>query len=388
MRSVRWVWAAAAFVAVVLLAIEWPVLAVLYGLHPAAAMVLAMTHSAAVVLTVRWPLVGIAVSSFGSLATMLATFPMAAVLPWPWPVTGILAHCLLVALLSLRHQWYWVAGGWGAGTVLTALAFVVTPERTLGGLANGVVLVSVTAGLAMLGVLERLWRQGAIRVQQAEELSAEEAQRRRDLEERNRIARELHDVVAHSMSVIHVQASTAQYRKPGIDESVQHEFDDIARSARQALSEMRALLAVLRSDDAAPTAPAPMLRDVPGLIETARASGATITESIETGAPATTGMTAYRIVQEGLSNALRHAPGAEIQVRTAYQDEHRTLTIEVLNSPPRGPLAPAPGSGLGLAGVRERVSALGGTVQAGPTAAGGFRLWAALPVGDAPGAEQ
>src|SRR5699024_2419902 len=163
-RSVRWVWAAAAFVAVVLLAIEWPVLAVLYGLHPAAAMVLAMTHSAAVVLTVRWPLVGIAVSSFGSLATMLATFPMAAVLPWPWPVTGILAHCLLVALLSLRHQWYWVAGGWGAGTVLTALAFVVTPERTLGGLANGVVLVSVTAGLAMLGVLERLWRQGAIRV--------------------------------------------------------------------------------------------------------------------------------------------------------------------------------------------------------------------------------
>src|SRR5699024_6888535 len=104
-RSVRWVWAAAAFVAVVLLAIEWPGLAVLYGLHPAAAMVLAMTHSAAVVLTVRWPLVGIAVSSFGSLATMLATFPMAAVLPWPWPVTGILAHCLLVALLSLRHPW-------------------------------------------------------------------------------------------------------------------------------------------------------------------------------------------------------------------------------------------------------------------------------------------
>ncbi len=388
MRSVRWVWAGAAFVALALLAVEWPVLVVLYRQHPAVAMVLSMAHSAAIVLAVRWPVVGIAVSSAGSLATMLATFAMAPLLPWPWPVTGIVAHCLLVVLLALRHQWYWVAGGWGAGTVLTALAFVVTPERTLGGLANGVVLVSVTAGLAMLGVLERLWRQGAIRVQQAEELSAEEAQRRRDLEERNRIARELHDVVAHSMSVIHVQASTAQYRKPGIDASVQQEFDDIARSARQALSEMRALLTVLRSDDAAPTAPAPTLQDVRELVETARASGATITDSIQTGAPATIGMTAYRIVQEGLSNALRHAPGAEIEVRTTFQDEGRALTVEVVNSPPRGDAVPAPGSGLGLAGVRERVSALGGTVEATPTATGGFRLRAVLPVGDSPPAAE
>jgi len=375
--ATRWVWASTCVAAVALLAVAWPVLATLYLLHPAVALVLAVAHSAGIVLAVRWPWLGIALSTSSSLAAMLVTFPLAG-LPWPWPVTGMIAQCLLVAVLALRHQWYWVVAGWGAGTLLTALAFVI-PGRVPGGLANGVVLVSLTAALAMLGVLERLWRQGAVRAQQAEQVSAEEAQRRRDLEERNRIARELHDVVAHSMSVIHVQASTALYRKPGIDPSVQQEFDDIAASSRQALSEMRALLALLRSDTAAPTAPAPVLADIPDLVETARASGATITDSIETDAPATVGLTAYRIVQEGLSNALRHAPGAEIEVTTAFDDDG-SLIVQVANSAPSGAAAPAAGSGLGLAGIRERVGALGGTVTAGPTPAGGYRLVAVLPV--------
>ena len=362
-----------------LLAVAWPVLAVLYQLHPAVAMVLSVAHSAAIVLAVRWPWLGIALSTSASLASMLVTFPMTGELFWPWPVTGMIAQCLLVLVLALRHQWHWAVAGWSAGTLLTALAFVI-PGRVPGALANGVVLVSLTAGLAMLGVLERLWRQGAARARQAEQVSAEEAQRRRDLEERNRIARELHDVVAHSMSVIHVQASTAVYRKPGIEASVQQEFDDIAASSRQALSEMRALLGLLRSDSAAPTAPAPGLVDIPDLVETARASGATITDSIATDAPATVGLTAYRIVQEGLSNALRHAPGAEIEVTTALDDGGSNLIVQVVNSAPSGGAAPAPGSGLGLAGIRERVGALGGSVTAGPSPSGGYRLVAVLPV--------
>ena len=378
--ATRWVWAATCFVALVLLAVAWPVLVTLYGVHSTLAMVLAVAHSTAGPLAIRWPWAGIGLSSLASLGTMLATYAVAAELPCPWPVTGILAQCLLLAVLAARHQWYWVAGAWSVGALLTALASVLVPTPVPGGLANGVVLVSVTAGLAMLGVLERLWRQGAVRAQHAEELSAEEAQRRRDLEERNRIARELHDVVAHSMSVINVQATTAQYRKPGIDEAVQQEFDDIAKSSRQALSEMRYLLAVLRSDDAAPTAPVPTSTDIPDLVETARASGATITDSIETDAPPTVGPTAYRIVQEALSNALRHAPGAEIEVTAGFTDARTALRVEVVNSAPAGDALPAPGSGLGLAGIRERVSALGGTVQAGPTAVGGFRLSAVLPV--------
>lgn len=378
--STRWVWASACFAALTLLAVAWPVLATLYGVHPAVAMVLAVTQSAAIVLAIRWPWAGIGLSSLSSLAAMLVTFAPAADLPWPWPVTGIIAQCLLLAVLALGHQWYWVASGWSASALLTALASVLAPTRAPGVLANGVVLVSLTAGIALAGVLERLWRRGAARAQQAEELSIEEAQRRRDLEQRNRIARELHDVVAHSMSVINVQATTAQYRRPGIDEALQQEFDDIAKSSRQALSEMRSLLAVLRSDDTAPTAPVRTLKDIPDLVENARASGATITDSIEMDAPATVGPTAYRIVQEALSNALRHAPGAEIEVTAAFGNGRRALTVEVVNSVPEDGATPAPGSGLGLAGIRERVSALGGAVEAGPTASGGFRLVATLPV--------
>lgn len=383
----RWVWAGACFAALALLAVSWPLFAALYGLSPAVAMGLAVGHSAAIALAVRWPWAGIGVSFLTSLATMVLTVELAALLPWPWPVTAIVAQCVLVALLALRHQWYWAVGAWSVGAFLTALAFVLTHGGTPGGLANGVVLVSVTAVLTVLGILERLWRQGTARAQQAEELSAEEAQRRRDLEERNRIARDMHDIVAHSMSVINVQASTAQYRKSGIDVAVQQEFDDIANSSRQALAEMRSLLAVLRGDDAVPTAPVPTLGDIPELVATARASGAEITDQIDGEAPPTVGLTAYRIVQEALSNALRHAPGSQIKVTTALESGGRVLRVSVVNSAPREEGLAAPGSGFGLAGIRERVSALGGRVLAEPTAAGGFRISASLPVlpqGDGP----
>ena len=179
--ATRWVWAVSCFVTLALLAVAWPVLATLYSVHPALAMVLALAHSAAPVVAIRWPWAGIGTSSLASVGAILATYPVAAELPWPWPVTGIVAQCLLLVVLSLRHQWYWVAGAWSAGALLTLLASVLVPTRVPGALANGVVLVSVTAALAMLGVLERLWRKGAARAQQAEELSAEEAQRRAEL---------------------------------------------------------------------------------------------------------------------------------------------------------------------------------------------------------------
>src|SRR5699024_3402429 len=154
----RWVWASACVAAVVLLAVAWPLLATVYLLHPAVAMLVAAAPSAAVVLAVRWPWLGVALSTAASVDSMLVDFPMVSELPWPWPLTGMIAQCLLVVVLALRHQWYWVVAGWGAETLLTALAFVI-PGRVPGALANGVVLVSLTAGLAMLAGLERLWRQ-------------------------------------------------------------------------------------------------------------------------------------------------------------------------------------------------------------------------------------
>lgn len=386
-----WTWLGVSFTAAVLVAVGWPLLVALYGVHPAVAMVLAVGQSVALVLAVRWVWAAIGLATLAALGTMLAASGAATdpTTPWPWPVATLVAHCLLVALIGLRHRWRPAVVAWAAGVVATVTAFAVVGEVPAGGLGNGVVLASVSAGLAALGVLIRLWTQNAGRAEQAERLSAEETQRRQDLEERNRIARELHDVVAHSMSVINVQATTAQYRKAGIVPDVQQEFDDIAASSRQALTEMRALLALLRNDDAAPTAAMPRLGDVPDLVEATRASGAAITYAGVTGGvdaevPATVGLTAFRAVQEALSNALRHAPGAAIEVTTSFEDG--SVAVRVVNSAPQTDAESAPGSGLGLAGIRERVTALGGTVVAGPTAEGGFSVVASLPVGGADGA--
>lgn len=383
-----WTWVGASFAAAVLVAVGWPLLVALYGVQPAVAPVLAVGQSLALVLAVRWVWAAIGLATLAAIGTMLAASGAATdpTTPWPWPVAALVAHCLLVALIGLRHRWRPAVVAWAAGVVATVTAFAVVGEVPAGGLGNGVVLASVSAGLAALGVLIRLWTQNAGRAEQAERLSAEETQRRQDLEERNRIARELHDVVAHSMSVINVQATTAQYRKPGIVPDVQQEFDDIAASSRQALTEMRALLALLRNDDAAPTAAMPRLADIPDLVEATRASGASITYAGDVGGvdaevPATVGLTAFRAVQEALSNALRHAPGATIEVTTSVEDG--SVAVRVVNSAPQRGAERAPGSGLGLAGIRERVTALGGTVVAGPTPQGGFSVVASLPVGGA-----
>ena len=375
-----WTWLAVSFAAGVLVAVGWPVTAALYGVHPALAMVLTVAHSGAAVLTVRYVWAGLALSAGAGLGMIVATADAAGTWPWPWPVTTLLTHCLIIVVLALRRSWVWAWAAWAVGVLLTIAALLVGPAGVPdGAMANGIVFVSVSAGVAIIGALGRLWTLSASRVEQAETISADEARRRRELQERNRIARELHDVVAHSMSVINVQATTARYRKPHIDESVQQEFADIAESSRRALGEMRALLAILRGDDAAPTAPVPSLGDIGELVEASRASGTAISYTGDgKEVSATVGLTAFRVVQEALSNALRHAPGASVEVVTAVEGD--ALKIRVVNSAPEGQADPAPGSGLGLAGIRERVFALDGNVTAEATPHGGFVVAASLPL--------
>jgi signal transduction histidine kinase len=181
------------------------------------------------------------------------------------------------------------------------------------------------------------------------------------------------------MSVITVQASTARYRQPGLDEAIQQEFEEIAASSRRALGEMRGLLGILRGQDTAPTAPLPGLGDVAGLVESTRASGAEITfTGTDAEVPDAVGLTAFRLVQEALSNALRHAPGSAVTVTVT--DEGYNLRVRVTNTAPERSDEPTPGARLGLAGIRERAHALGGTVTAGHTPDGGFELTATLPV--------
>ncbi len=207
---------------------------------------------------------------------------------------------------------------------------------------------------------------------------AEEVGQRRVLEERTRIARELHDVVVHHMSVIAVQATTAPYRlESGLSAEVALEFQAIGASARASLHELRQMLDVLRGSESAAT---PGLNDLSKLIESTRMAGIPTLMIMNGAAPAPPSdvqHAAYRIVQEALSNVIKHAPGAATTVMVANQPPD--LAIDVINKRPPVPTRPPNPPGHGLIGVRERAEAAGGTVLTGPTGDGGFRLRALLP---------
>jgi len=209
------------------------------------------------------------------------------------------------------------------------------------------------------------------------------------LEERARIARELHDVVAHHMSLVAVRAETAPYRLAGLDDAVRGEFGSLSETAREALSDMRRLLGVLRYDQPAGRSPQPRLSDLPELIETSRKAGVPVRLAAPPAleVPSGVGVCAYRIVQESLSNAGRHAPGAAVTVTVDHDVD--AVLLRVANGPAE-PVdlveigaGPAPGPGHGLTGMRERVALLGGSLSAGPSPDGGFVVSALLPIGTA-----
>ena len=207
------------------------------------------------------------------------------------------------------------------------------------------------------------------------------------LDERARIARELHDVVAHHVSLVAVRAETAPYRLTGLPDAAREEFAEISRISRESLAEMRRLLGVLRSEGPPPTAPQPGLADLAELLEWIRSTGTPVrleTHGSVAGLPAAVDVSAYRILQEALTNAARHATGAPVRVR--LQRTASELTLSVRNDPPPGRAGgghgapPAGEAGHGLRGMRERAGMLGGELHAGPTADGGFEVTATLPL--------
>ena len=204
------------------------------------------------------------------------------------------------------------------------------------------------------------------------------------LEQRTRFARELHDVVAHHMSLMAIRAESAPHRLGELPEPVRAEFGSLSGSARQALADMRRLLSALRSDQPAAHAPQPGLEDLPGLIGAARKAGMTVEMSAPPApdqVPPSAGLCAYRVVQEALSNAGRHAAGAPVAVCVGYNAG--TVRLQVTNGPgvPAGQRADGHGPGHGLSGMRERVELLGGSLSAGAAPGGGFVVSAVLPLG-------
>jgi signal transduction histidine kinase len=201
--------------------------------------------------------------------------------------------------------------------------------------------------------------------------------------ERARIARELHDVVAHHISMIAVQAETARLTTAGLPPTGAQRLSAIADTARSALTEMRRLLGVLREDARAEPAdrrPQPGLRQLNELLDAARDASGTGARLILSGSPVALDpgveLAAYRIVQESLTNARRHAPGAAVDVALHYTDDALLLTIRD-NGP--GPPAALPVPGHGLLGMRERAAAVGGEFRTGLAAGGGFLVEATLP---------
>jgi signal transduction histidine kinase len=245
-------------------------------------------------------------------------------------------------------------------------------------------LPALTAWL--LGDMMR-WRRGFYA---ALEERAARLERERDAQaqiaaaaERARIARELHDVVAHNVSVMVVQADGASYALDADPERARQALGAIAATGRQALAEMRSLLGVLRSagDITAELAPQPGIEQLTGLLEQARASGLPVSftvEGVPRPLPPSAALTAYRVVQESLTNARKHGgPTVTATVTLRFCEDGVAVTV---TDDGKGIAGPADGQGHGLIGMRERVELFGGTVSTGPRPGGGYRVAATLPV--------
>jgi len=235
---------------------------------------------------------------------------------------------------------------------------------------------------------QALLRQLEQRAKDLEENQEEEA-RRRVAEERIRIARDLHDVIAHGVAAIHLQAGAALHvidRQPDVAAPALSSIKDLSK---QTLDELRATVGVLRSeaaDAAAPRAPTPGISQLAALIDQARHAGLSVDLQVDpslNGLPAAVDVAAFRIVQESLTNVMRHAGQWAHAVVTISEDERGDLNVEVdddgLGASARAPDNP----GHGLAGMRERAATVGGDVKAGPRVGGGFRVIARLPVAEA-----
>ncbi|RNF80022.1 sensor histidine kinase [Streptomyces botrytidirepellens] len=213
---------------------------------------------------------------------------------------------------------------------------------------------------------------------------AEEEARLRTTQERLRIARELHDVIGHNMSMIHVQASSALHRLHKDPGQAQEALSAIKQASKEGLQELRATLGVLRQvDEDAPTAPSPGLSRIDELVSSAARAGLDVrieNNGTDSPLPAAVDLAAYRIVQESLTNAAKHSGAKRVVVQIRH--ENRELTLTVQDDGQGVPAHAVHGGGSGIAGMAERARALGGTLRAKPGSTGGFVVRARLPFSD------
>jgi signal transduction histidine kinase len=340
---------------------------------------------------------------FDVLAVLLATTPLLARRRWP---VAVLVVCGLAIAVSAfvdvnltKHPFVSFLFGLTLAfrfgmrpnrrSGLIGLAFVIgvaaLVELSDGGGAGGqFAWDAITFSVAWIigfAVGEK-YREVDLAKERAERAEREREERARlaVADERARIARELHDVVGHSVSVMTVQASAVRRRLDTDQDQVREALEVVERTGREALAEMRRMVGVLRHPEESPAlAPQPSLEQLERLVEHTRDAGLPVELRIEgepVPLPAGIDLTAYRLVQEGLTNAVKHAGAKRAEVLVRYADGRVELTV----SDDGGGEGGGEGSGHGLVGMRERVSVYGGDLEAGPRPEGGFRLRATLPV--------
>jgi signal transduction histidine kinase len=305
----------------------------------------------------------------------------AAVVPGVPPYAGWVAlYAAGVYGRGARRAGYSVIAG-AAALVLIFGACALAYPKTAGELVL-LTAVTVTAGLLGMLVRSRRAQLDALRDRAAAlERERESAAARAASEERLRIARDVHDLVGHALSGIAVQSSTARLAlDAGQAEAARAALSAVESASRAALAEMRQLLGVLRAGDAGEYGPTPGLADLPGLVEGLRQRGAAVALSVgELGeVPGAVSLAAYRVVQEALTNAVKHAEGSRVTVQVAASGGAVLVTVEdyAQQAPPLGGRA----GGHGLAGMRERVAGLGGEISAGPAGDHpGWRVRARIP---------
>lgn len=366
--------------ALALACVQAPLLVTGQDVRWGAALGLAMAHGAAAPAALWRPLPA------SVLAVLAAGGQMLIVLqdgsgPWPWAVVPLLTQLLVLAVLARVDDWPAAAGCLAASLVLSVvMAFVGLPWRHgPDSLANVVLFASLAVAAGALGAGASRLTMVADALRQERTISAEEQARRLVVEEKARVARELHDVIAHNMSLITVQARSAPHRVPGLSAAAATEFEEIAGRAAEALSQMRGVLTVLRTEPGqSGLHPVPGLAQVPDLLASARDAGEEVHDDWTLPEPTVVddevGASTYRIVQEALSNARRHASGHPAHVRARVEGGGIALTVTNALAGPVG----VPGHG--LVGMRERAAAAGGRVRTGELEPGRFVVSAWLPL--------
>jgi signal transduction histidine kinase len=343
------------------------------GIARSTAIVLNVLAFLPLIVARRWPGLAAAAATVATVAILARTYDA------PLAVASFCIAVFLLAYLVIRR-------GLPFAAPLVVPFIVLAVNRLFGSdssLASTAPLLFIVAALV---VGESIRRRGlAVAALDATQEAMDESIRARTvMEERARIARELHDIVAHHLSVIAVESEVARRTSPELSPDAGGRLEAIAATAREALTETRRLLGVLREDTGgeADRAPQPGLGELNELVDRARATGTHI-RLIRQGEvarlPLSVDLAAYRIVQEALTNARRHAPGADVDVEVSYRDQ--ALDLRVRDYGP-GALDAEPVAGQGLMGMRERATLAGGTFSSGPAEGGGFEVDITLPVSE------